>query len=329
MPRPDAPRLCRVAGRTTWHIYHQRRRISTGCEDRAQAEVVLARYIEGEAKPKSAVTSISDILTLYLADRADEQIPGYSRLEWAHKPLKLFFGEKPTETVGAAACKAYYRVRSKDGVAPATVRTELQALRAALNWAAKGKKIAQSPEVWFPARPAPRDRWLTRDEAAALIAACRALHVRLFCLVALHTAARRGAILGLRWSRVDLDRRLIDFVAGQQQTRKGRARVPINDTLLAGLKEAHKLSTTDFVIEYGGGSVASVKHGFSDACARANLTGVSPHTLRHTAATWMVQAGVPIWEVAGFLGHSSPQMVSDTYGHHSPEHLQRGAKVLG
>jgi integrase len=51
--------------------------------------------------------------------------------------------------------------------------------------------------------------------------------------------------------------------------------------------------------------VASVKKGFKTAVGLARLPGrVTPHILRHTAATWLMQRGVPIWEAAGFLGMS-------------------------
>ncbi|WP_334538387.1 hypothetical protein [Bradyrhizobium sp. AZCC 2230] len=48
---------------------------------------------------------------------------------------------------------------------------------------------------------------------------------------------------------------------------------------------------------------------------------MTPHTLRHSAATWLMQRGVPTWEAAGFLG-MSPEVLQDTYGHHHPDFLQ-------
>ena len=54
---------------------------------------------------------------------------------------------------------------------------------------------------------------------------------------------------------------------------------------------------------------------------------VTPHTLRHTAATWLMQRGVPIWEAAGFLG-MSPEVLQDTYGHHHPDYLQGAASAI-
>jgi integrase len=81
-------------------------------------------------------------------------------------------------------------------------------------------------------------------------------------------------------------------------------------------------------VEWHGKPVQSVKTGFRRAALLAGLDGVTPHTLRHTAATWLMQAGVPIWEAAGFLG-LSPEMIARVYGHHSPAHLQDAARKIG
>jgi hypothetical protein len=78
-----------------------------------------------------------------------------------------------------------------------------------------------------------------------------------------------------------------------------------------------------------GKPIPSVKKGFQSAVRLAGLPGrVTPHTLRHTAATWLMQRGVPIWEAAGFLG-MSPEVLQDTYGHHHPRYLQGAAAAIG
>jgi hypothetical protein len=61
----------------------------------------------------------------------------------------------------------------------------------------------------------------------------------------------------------------------------------------------------------------------------AKLAGkITPHTLRHTAATWLMQAGVDRWEAAGFLG-MSVEMLDRVYGHHHPDHLRTAARAIG
>ena len=328
MPRSTGPRLCKVAGRDAWHIYDERSRISTGCTDRREAESVLARYLEERRKPQ-ATAGIRSILDGYVDNRRSAKIPGLDRIEWAVRPLHKFFGEKPAEVVTQAECRRYADMRQREGVSASTARTELQALRAALRWAVASQIIPVSPIMWLPARPPPRDRWLTRDEADRLLEGASAFHVRLFIVVGLHTAARKEAILGLPWSRVDLDRRRIDFRdPAKAATRKRRPIVPINETLYQALADAKIRATTEWVIEWGGDRVISIKRGFREAAIRAGLEGVTPHVLRHTAATWMAQAGLPLWQVAGMLGNTE-QMVQDTYGHHHPDYLKAAANALG
>ena len=81
------------------------------------------------------------------------------------------------------------------------------------------------------------------------------------------------------------------------------------------------------MIEYRGQAVGSIKQGFRAAVRRAKLSNVTPNVLRHTAATWMVQRGVPFEMVAKFLGNSK-EMVERVYGHHSPEWLRLAANAL-
>ena len=91
------------------------------------------------------------------------------------------------------------------------------------------------------------------------------------------------------------------------------------------MRYASERATSDHVIAYDGLPVRSIKRSFTTSCRIAGLEAVSPHTLRHTAITWLVQHEVPLWEVAGFVG-TSTETIERVYAHHSPDFLQR-AKV--
>ena len=210
-------------------------------------------------------------------------------------------------------------------VGPGTVIREMVTLRAALRWAMREGWIVAEPYVELPPQPRPRDRWLTREEADRLLDAAKAPHMHLFILLGLHTAARAGSLLDLTWDQVDLKTGRIHLGAGKGNKR--RAIVPINAPLRAGLTEAHRGRTGSRVIEHGGAGVASVKTGMAAACRRAGLEGVTAHTLRHTAASWMVQAGVPLEKVAAFLGNTVA-VVERVYGHHAPDWLDAAAQAL-
>jgi integrase len=220
-----------------------------------------------------------------------------------------------------------YSIARAPTVADGSVRREISVLRAAMSWAVREKWLEEAPYVEMPPKPPARDRWLTKDEVDRLIQSAGSAHIRLFVVLAYHTAARAGAILDLTWDRVDLDRRLIDYHRQRRTiTKKRRATVPINVVALAELQAARMVAVSDHVIEFRGKPVSSIKTGFARASRRAAID-CTPHVLRHSAATHMVMAGVPMIEIARMLG-DTVAMIESTYGKHSPDFLRRAADAL-
>ena len=113
----------------------------------------------------------------------------------------------------------------------------------------------------------------------------------LFILLGIYTGRRKEAILSLRWPQVDLNSKLINFDnPGREVTNKKRGKVRIPDRLLPHLIRARRRgSDLGYVIHDHGTRVGDIKKGFGAACKRACLEDVSPHTLRHTAATWLMK----------------------------------------
>jgi integrase len=158
-----------------------------------------------------------------------------------------------------------------------------------------------------------------------------------FILLGLYTGTRASAIASASVERgegrsyVDLDNGIFYRLAeGRRETKKRQPPVPIPPRLWAHLQrwKARGL-VRRHVIEWNGEPIKSVKTAFKSAAKLAGLgTDVTPHTLRHTAATWLMQAGVDKWEAAGFLG-MSVQMLDRVYGHHHPQHLRQAAKSIG
>ena len=119
---------------------------------------------------------------------------------------------------------------------------------------------------------------------------------------------------------------------GKRATNKRQPPAPLPDRLLAHMRRwvDKKIISTCFV-EWNGKPVKSVKNAFARAVETAGLDltdgNVTPHTLHHTAATWLMQRGVDPWEAAGFLGMSVKVLI-DTYGHHHPNHLRGAADAI-
>jgi integrase len=131
-------------------------------------------------------------------------------------------------------------------------------------------------------------------------------------------------------SFVDLERGIFYRLAeGRRATKKRQSPTPLPPRLLAHVRRWARLGTVnDYFVEWNGQPVCSIKVGYKRAIALAGLLGkITPHTLRHTAATWLMQKGVPVWEAAGFLG-MSPAMVEQTYGHHHPAHMRSAVEAI-
>jgi len=152
----------------------------------------------------------------------------------------------------------------------------------------------------------------------------------LFILLGIYTGRRKEAILSLRWPQVKLDTQTINFeIAGRRRTNKRRGVVRIAPELLRHLKRARRRGTDmGYVLHIDGKRIGDIKKGFAAACKRAGLTGVTPHTLRHTAATWLMQKGIDPWQAAGFLSMSM-ETLQRVYAHHHPDYLREAAESIG
>jgi integrase len=337
MPRRNTgPRLRWLAKRggfyVVWSERGRSRERSAGTADRAEAEMFLASFLHARRQPDAAPRDPREVLiTDLLADYAEERGPRIvagRRIADACTPLINYWEKMFASHVTRQTCEGYrvWRGRS-DG----TVRRELGVLRAAINHAHKEGRLARPVPVYLPERPESKDRWLTKSEAAALLrGALRSrrarLYLPLFIVIGLHTGARKEAILSLRWPQVDLAAGRIDWnPPGRARTKKRRPRAAIPPKLLQHLRRAQlRGSDTGFVIHDNGRPVRDPKKAFAAACARAGLTDVSPHTMRHTRATWGMQAGANPWELAGFLA-MTVETLQNVYGHHHPDYQRHAA----
>lgn len=309
----------------------ERKRHSLGTADEAEAQGELSRWLaEHERKAAGDDPTVKGIMDAYVENLRNRG-KSSARVETARKALGAFHSLKPREVTDKHVAD-HTAARRARKVSDGTIWTELGHMRTAINWAVKKRIIRHDdkPHVELPAKPVPRDRWLTKREVALLVAACVEPHVRLFIQIALRTGARMEAILGLTWDRVNFATGMIDFNDPFDRRRgmKGRAQVPMNKKLRAILIQAKKAAVSPFVVEYAGKRVGNVKKGIAAAAKRAGLEKVSAHVLRHTAATWMAERGIPMREIQKMLGHANEATTARIYAHHSPEYLKGAAEAL-
>ena len=271
------------------------------------------------------MTTVGQLLLGYVEHHAPT-VANPERIAYAIDALTDFWADKTLHEVTPKACRAYIASRK---VAPGTVRRELGVLRAALNHGVRQRWIAAAPPVDLPSKPEPKQRWLTRGEAARLLWACRApdrRHLARLILIQLYTGTRPGAAIALRWRAgpeggwIDVERGLLFRAAeGARVTKKRKPPAKMPRQLVAHARRWRRDGAAA-VISYRGKPVIKVRKSWAAACEAARIEGATPHTLRHTAITWAMQRGAPVIEACGYFGVSQRTM-EDVYLHHHPEYM--------
>jgi integrase len=284
---------------------------------------------------------IADVLNAYLSEHAP-QTKSQEFLVHTARPILQWWDVKTLAEIKGSTCREYVKWRRAQGVSQWTARHDLATLAAAVRFYAREYgPLSMVPVVTLPKKPRPRDRWLTRDEAAALLRAARARsetrHVARFILIGIYSGTRSRAILGLRWTPsaeggwLDLEREVL-YRQGreEEESRKRRPPARIHRRLLAHLRRWRRLDreqAIDRVVHYQGRGIEKLRRSWESVCARAGVgEDVVPHTCRHTAATWQMQAGTDHFEAAGYLGMSIEMLVR-VYGHHHPSFQSAAAQA--
>lgn len=324
---------------------------STRTTDNGFAQKILANFIlmqgdEARTAEPDAVLLVRDVIgdpdvdgADYWTEHVKPNVIDKASAEYSRTKLLKHFGHLAVKDIMPSHVSAYVAARKAGRIGrPSvghTIARELSVLNAAINHAVKARRItrADQPFIKLPAASPPRDRWLTHEEADALLKAARGdgktlPRVYRFVALALATASRKGALLTIERRQIDMDKGIIYLnPAGRAQTNKRRAIVPISDDLrpvLAQILNQIPDKPEALLLDHAG----SIRTSFATALSKAGLgKDVTPHTLRHTWATWAAQAGVPMFDIAGVLGDSL-QTVIKTYAHHSPDHLRTAVNAV-
>jgi integrase len=318
-----------------WYIHwsegRRSKRVSTRARDRAEAEKVMAGLILEGDRRKDGDMPVSAVLDDYWNQHA-RNVESAVRIDIMIRHLREFFNDTLVSEIDRTALDGYSKQRRNADTADGTLRNELTCLTTAMRHCVREKRLDGHlvPHIALPTAPPAKERWLTAEEAGRLRAACGdSLRLRVFVEIALNTASRRAAIETLTWFQVDLTQRVINFnPPGRKQTKKRRAKVPISDALLPWLVRAKAEIKGEFVL----GDRGSMFAAFNAAVKRAGLykagrENVTPHTLRHTWATWAAQSRVNLWEIAGVLGDTLAT-VERKYAHHHPDYLRDAVNFL-
>lgn len=304
-------------------------------DTRAQAEA-WARMIESEMDRGIFVnrylaeqTLFSYVLTRY----RDEVTPQKAGAEAECYKIAALLQDRISQYSMAALSSqvvADYRDRRLKKVSPSTVNRELNLIGAVITAAIKDYGIPMSANpvsmIRRPKNPPPRARRITPEEEQALLEALEAVDrddrgrfqsgprnpwMKSFFILALETGARRSDLLRLRWSHVDLTRR----IASLNTSKNGTGRVlPLSTRAVEQLTALPRVDDRVFPV-----TADSVKKAWQRAKRRAKLN-LRLHDARHEATSRLFEKGLNVMEVASITGHKDLRMLR-RYTHIDAERL--------
>lgn len=246
----------------------------------------------------------------------------------------------PLASIRRHDVKAWAASMARAKVGPSTVQRAVHLFSASLEAAVDAEILEANPaaKIRLPKGAQAQERYLTHAEYDSVRAQLPTTDHQLVADLLVNTGLRWGEMAGLHWSRVDLDRGVLRVVETWDEPSgriksypKGRRsrNVPLTPELVDALRErprttggcgvAHATGTcrSGLVLTTERGSVLRNSNWAGDWRKAVEESGVEHariHDLRHTYASWLLQAGIPLAEVGRLMGHVSTQ-TTDKYAH--------------
>ena len=328
----------------------RRRRAKVKARTQREARAKLAelrRRVDDGLPIGDQRTTVAD----YLADWVEHRLPASVKspntvdsLRWAvHRHLVPALGARRLRDLTADDVEDMLRERAAAGMSGSSLRrihsTLTRALRAAERRGLVTRNVAALVDT--PAGPETRARSLTVEQAGSLLAAARGHRLEAAWVTGLMAGLRPGELLGLAWSDVDLDaarlhvsrslkRQRDGLLIGEPKTAASRRTLDLPAPVVAALR-THKARQAGEHLAAGVAWVdtglvftttigtpidpSNLRREFGKVTAAAGLGHWHPHELRHSAASILSAAGVPIEVVADVLGHRGARTTMAVYRH--------------
>jgi integrase len=322
----------------------RRKNVKRRAENKTAAKEILKQLIRDLDDHGGQLLDASQMTFAHLADYYQEHylvepqyvhgrkvagLRSYKDMAMRLRILKGFFGRHKLRAITYADLRRFRADRLKSPViwgkntrgtdkpgkptlrqrSVTTVNRELSLLKRIFNIAVSQGWIKRNPfglgdSLITPGDERKRERIITREEEARLLAACtgKREHLRAIIICAIDTGMRKGEILKILTSDLDFGSRIILVRAFNTKTMRER-QVAMTDRLARELQRLwQKLPDGEDTTIFG--TENDFKNAFITARKLAGLPDVRFHDLRHTHATRLVAAHVPLSEVGRALGHT-------------------------
>lgn len=300
---------------------------STRTADRRQAaefEAQLKTRLWRETQLAQSQATWREAVVSWLQSTEHKDRSGVlGRLRWLDPHIQ----DLPLRHIDSALLHQIRDAKLATGVRPGTVNRHLAAVSSVLNHARRRGWLDTVPPMPMMPEAKGRLRWLSHEEAGQLVAWLRARprsdHLVNMVEFSLATGLREANVTGMKWERVDLERRLA-WVPLDEAKGGRNLRVPLNDLALRVLERQQGRHGV-WVFVYRGKRIRKAnRDGYQAALKAMGWDDVTWHTLRHTWASWHVIAGTPLQVLMELGGWKSLDMVL-RYAHLAPGHLDRFA----
>jgi len=291
---------------TRFTLNGQRIRRTTRTKNKKQAELFEKRLREETWDLQQSCNLIwQDAVTRWLDENEHKRAIDKDRiiLSW----LRDYLNDIQLTAINRSLLETIRKAKA-DETSPATANRYMALVRAILNTAKDDWEwIHKAPKVpMYPIEPTDY-QWLARDEFDALLKELPK-HTQQLARFAVATGLRRTNITHLQWRQVDMKRGHLHITAAASKSKKAIS-VPLNADAMAILSEQKGLSKV-WVFPYQGKPVYQVStKAWRKAVTDIGRPGFRFHDLRHTWASWHVQAGTPLHALQKLGGWSSYEMV--------------------
>ncbi|MGO9457067.1 MAG: tyrosine-type recombinase/integrase [Acidimicrobiales bacterium] len=331
----------------------RRKTVSARTKDEARRKLSdLQRQIDTGYIPPTRRETVAQLLSRWDSDVLSTQVKPLARENYravAERHIVPTLGRTQVSNLTVAdvqhllAAKLVGTLEGSRPLSVSTVRRIRSVLAQALNECVVEGTLSRNVAALTkpPKSERAEGRTLTPDQARALLAAMDDHRLGALFALMLSTGLRRGEALGLRWADIDLSRGIVvvrrqlqrvsgELVTNDVKTSKSRRAVNVAPPVVK-LLEAHKVAQakdrlacrdawqeTEYVFTTQLGTPLdprNIHRDFQTICIKAGVGKWHPHELRHSAASLMLSAGVPLQVVSDVLGHSSIRMTADVYGH--------------
>ncbi len=245
--------------------------------------------------------------------------------------LKQVFGDTKVNQITKRQVQTFHDNLRVQGLANGTCNRYLQLIKSSFNVGINVMEVIdiKNPAVGIPLLPEEsKNRYLNEEELSRLLPVLMNNDGQIAKITRflLSSGLRLNECLQSQWLNIDIENRVMVIPSERAKSKKTDS-IPLNDAAIQVLQECNRSTPYPFANHATGKPYVSIKKGFQKLMKQAGIEGVTAHTLRHTAASIMINSGRSLYDVQRVLRHSS-STITEKYSHLSPKSVMAASDTI-